>query len=131
MIEHINAQSLMGSMDEIKLLMNGRNIDILCITESWLLLCVPDHLVNIHGYKFFRCYNERGGGICIYVKDDLPATLINLSVPKRAGVEDVWITVQCRKLPSIIIGCMYRHPNTPSVVFDYIQDVLRTICIKE
>ncbi len=25
---------------------------------------------------------------------------------------------------------MYRHPNTPSVVFDYIQAVLRTICMK-
>ncbi len=56
--------------------------------------------------------------------------MINLSVPKQAGVEDVWVTVQCPKLPSIIIGCTYRHPNTLSVVFEYIQDVLKTICMK-
>ena len=80
---------MMGSMDEIKLLMNERNADILCISESWLLPSVSDHLVNIHGYKIFRCDGGRGGGVCIYVRDDLSATVMNLSVPKQAGVEDV------------------------------------------
>ncbi len=89
-----------------------------------------DHLINIHGYKIFRCDNGRGWGACIYVRDDLSATVINLSVPKQTGVEDVRVTVQCRELPSIIVGFIYRHPNILSVVFDYTQDVLRTICMK-
>lgn len=131
MIEHINAQSLMGSMDEIKLLMKESSIDILCISEAWLIPSVPDHIVNIHGYRIFRCENGRGGGAFTYVRDDLSATAINLSVPKQAGVKDVWVTVQCRKLPSVIVGCMYRHPNTPNVVLDNTQDVLRTICMKD
>ncbi len=89
MIEYLNAQSLMSSMDEIKLLVNERNTDILCISESWLLSSVPDHFVNIHGYKIFRCDGGRGGGACIYVRDDLSATVMNVSVPKQAGIEDV------------------------------------------
>lgn len=110
-------------MDEVKLLMNERSVDILYISELWLLHCVPDHLVNINYYKIFRFDNERDWGACIYVRDDLSATVINLCVPKHAGVEDVWVTIQCHKLPSSIIGSMYSHPNTQSVVPHYIQDI--------
>ena len=45
-------------------------------------------------------------------------------------MEDVWITVQCRKLPAIIIGCMYRHPKALTVTFDYIEDVFRLISFR-
>ena len=44
-VEHINAQSLLEGMDEILLLTKYRNIDILCVSESWLLPDIPD--VNI------------------------------------------------------------------------------------
>ena len=46
-IEYINAQSLQGHMDEIKLLIDDRNIDILCITETWLLPSVENRFINI------------------------------------------------------------------------------------
>ncbi len=29
-------------------------------------------------------------------------------------MEDVWIKVQRKKFPSIIVGCMYRHPKAPA-----------------
>ncbi len=43
------------------------------------------------------------------------------------GIEDLFITVQCRKLPAIIIGCRYRHPKAPASAFEYIQDMFRLI----
>ncbi len=46
------------------------------------------------------------------------------------GIEDLWITVQCRKLPAIIIGCMYRHPKASATAFEYIQEVFRLISMK-
>ncbi len=129
-IEHINAQSLLGNMDEIRLLINVRNIDVLCVSESWLLPDLPDTYVNIPGYKIFRCDSGRGGGVCIYVKNVLSVNIINLNVPKQEDIEDLWITVQCRKLPAIIIGCMYRHPKASATAFEYIQDMFRLISMK-
>ena len=129
-VEHVNAQSLLSSMDEIVLLMKDRDIDILCVSESWLLPNVPDDFVDIPGYKIFRCDGGRGGGVCIYVKDVLSANVINLRVPKQEGIEDMWVTVQCRKLPAIVIGCMYRHPKAPVAAFDYMQDIFRLISLK-
>ena len=90
-VEHINAQSLLGNIDEIRLLVKGRNIDIICVSESWLLPNLDD-FVNIPGCKIFRCDNGRGG-VCIYMKDILTVSMINLNVSRHEGVEDVWITV--------------------------------------
>ncbi len=67
-----------------------KGILIFCaLVNRGFLSCVPDHILNIHGYKIFRCDNGRGVGVCIYVREDLSATEINeinLSVPKKAGV---------------------------------------------
>ncbi len=67
---------------------------------------------------------------CIYIKDILTVNIINLNVSKQEGIEDVWLTVQCRKLPSFIIGCVQRHPEAPSSTFDYLQDIHKTLSLK-
>lgn len=45
------------------------------------------------------------GGVCVYIRDDFKATVINLAFDKIDGVEIIWVTVQCRKFQSI--GCTY------------------------
>ena len=49
---------------------------------------------------------------------------------KFNGIEDLWLTIQCRKLPSIIIACIYRHPKTTADSFEYLLDCFRNICLK-
>lgn len=63
--------------------------------------------INFPNYKIFRCDNGRGAGTCIYAKDVLNPILMNIDVPKQGGVEDVWIKVQSKKHPLIIVGCVY------------------------
>ena len=109
-----------------------RQIDILCISETWLLPNMTDKFINIPQYKVFRQDVGRGGGVCIYVRDYLSATLLPpLNNDRPPGVEVVWCTIQLRKMPSIIVGCMYRHPKATHVTFDYLQETLRLICLKK
>ncbi len=61
----------------------------------------------------------------VYVKDVLRANVIDPNVLKQEGVQDVWLTIQCRKLPAIMVRCVYRHPKAPIASFNYIQDVLK------
>lgn len=129
-IEHVNAQSLLGNMDVIRLLVEERNTDVLCVSESWLAPNSTDDFVKLPGYKIFRRDGGRGGGVCIYVKDILTTNVINFNAPRQEGVEDLWVTVQCRKLPSIIVGCVYRHPKAPVTSFNYIQDTFKMIVLK-
>ncbi len=47
-IEHINAQSLQANFDEVKFIVTERNIDILCVSETWLLPHTPDAYTYIY-----------------------------------------------------------------------------------
>ncbi len=130
-MEHIDAQSLISSLDEVKLLIIDRKIDVLCINETWLQANTPDSYVEIPNYKIFRCDNDRGAGVCIYVHSAFNPSVINLDVPRTTGVEDVWVKIQCRKWPAIIFGCVYRHPKALATSFDYIQDIFRMACLRD
>ena len=50
-------------------------MDILCVSETWLLPTMQSRLMNISGYSVYRCDGGRGGGVCIYVK-----TIFNVTV---------------------------------------------------
>ena len=125
-IEHINAQSLMSNFDEITHMIAQRDIDILCVSETWLLSHTPDIHVQIPNYIIYHKDSGRGGGVCIYIKQHLTSKLINTNIYGQVGVEDIWISVQCRKLPSIIVGCIYRHPKAHSDSFEYISERLKS-----
>ena len=129
----MNAQSLLGNFNEIVLLIESRSIDILCITETWLESTILDRFIAIPGYNVFRHDKGRGGGSCIYVRDDLEVKQIETNVNREVGlgIEDVWIIVQCRKLPSFIVGCVYRHPKAPALSFNYLLESFRSMCLRK
>ena len=54
MIKHINAQSLIPKLDEIRLLIENEDLDISCISKTWLLPNNLDDLVSIKNYNGFR-----------------------------------------------------------------------------
>lgn len=77
-----------------------------------------------------RCDSGGAGSVCTYVKDVLSTHILSLDVPKPAGIEDVWVTVQCRKMTAIIIRCIYRHAKASVATFKYIQDIFRIVSMK-
>lgn len=68
-IEHSNVHLVLGSITEIILLTKERNVEVLCIIESWLLPYLPETFVYIPGYKIFRCDNGRKGDQHIHVQN--------------------------------------------------------------
>lgn len=46
-VEHISAQSLLGNVDEIRLLIVVRIIDVVCVSESRLLPDITDAYVDL------------------------------------------------------------------------------------
>ncbi len=127
---HINARSLLANFLEVKLLVSDTNVDVLCVSETWLLPHTPDSFVHLPGYRVFRCDKGHGGGTCVYVKDTLSFKEITCDVARPQGVEDVWLSIQCRKLPSVIVGSIYRHPKAPQETFDYLHEILRNMSLR-
>ncbi len=101
-----------------------------CVRETWLFPNIQNQFIELPKYSVFRSDKIRGGGLCIFVRDYLSATLLPThTVNRPTGVGDVWITLQLRKLPSVIICCLYRHPKASYESFDYIQNILRSMCL--
>ena len=65
--------------------------------------------------------------MCLYIKDSLSSKVITPDVEPCHGVENIWATIQCRKLPSIIVGCIYRHPKAPAASYDYLSEVFKHV----
>ena len=72
-IATLNINSMRNKFDQLKFIIKG-NIDILVITETKLDNSFPEGQFFIEGYsKPFRFdRNSHGGGIMIYVREDIP-----------------------------------------------------------
>ncbi len=57
--------------------------------------------------------------------------MIDVKLQEHPVVENVFIRVQSRKLPSITISCMYRHPKADTDSFHYITKVLRNMWLQK
>jgi hypothetical protein len=72
---YFNARSIMNKLDEVELAIRDENLDIVMITETWLLDSILTSEINIDGYTVFRkdrndVNKTRGGGVIVYVKNE-------------------------------------------------------------
>jgi len=59
---------------------------VISITEKWLDQTVTDAEIHMQNYSVIRKdLNRHGGGVCVYIKDDLafnPKSFCDLDLPK-------------------------------------------------
>ena len=127
-IAHHNARSLMKTdrIDEYQILLQDLKnpFDILIFTETWL---TPDKkdLCNFEGFQSIHLirptdnhidFKERGGGISIFIRD-------NLTYKHRDDLTVMLPYIECSFIEmkynnqKYLIGGMYRIPNTPIDLF--------------
>ena len=102
-------------VDELALFLRTNNVDIACITETWLKSTVPSSAINIAGYSVVR--NDRhdeiiGGGVCVYIRNTIRYKLWTELLDD--DVESLWITIRPKRLPRdvsmITLGVIYMPP---------------------
>lgn len=110
-IGHLNVRSLFTGFEEFSDLVLKNDLDIMCVSETWLNKDVPSDVVNIPNYSFFRMDRvSRGGGVGIYVRNDLiVAQALNDSEPIE-GVEHIWVELKTGA-DRLLIGVIYRVPS--------------------
>ncbi len=54
-----------------------------------------------------------------------------LNIPWQPGIEEICLTAQCRKLPAIIIGSIYRHSKANVLLYDYIQEAITSTLMRK
>lgn len=126
-ITHLNIRSLMGKLDEVKLMVltNTKTIDVLTLSETWLNASISDAEINLCGYisvRKNRFGDKRGGGTLIYIRDGLPFRIRDDL--NSDETECLWIEINRTKSKPVIIGCAYRAPDFDLAAFiSYLENI--------
>ncbi|XP_074038462.1 uncharacterized protein [Leptinotarsa decemlineata] len=84
--------------------------DIVGVSETWLSDLVDNLAVAIPGYTFFRMdRSTRGGGIGIYVKNNISSRMFDLNSINE-HCEQLWIQIKINNI-LFAIGNLYRPPK--------------------
>ena len=106
---HINLCVLMNKLDQIKILLRQRSLDVLAVTESKLDSCITDAEIHINGYTVVRRdRNRHGGGVLLYIKDKWTVT----NVCPREDFEMITVDIKLLNSPKITVGVVYRPPDS-------------------
>jgi len=62
-----NTRSLCNKLDEFQMFLYEQNVDICCVTETWLTSVVPNSLICPPGYVVFRRDRETPGGVWLFL----------------------------------------------------------------
>ncbi len=110
---HLNIQSLGSKVDHVKLLLHCNNIDLFCVTETWLNDNYSDSDVHVNGYNLCRV-DRKGmtshGGIVCYVKDGISHKIV--SKYDDDLVEALWVEINLPQTKPILLGTIYRTPSS-------------------
>ena len=108
-----NAQSLQYKLDELKQVIKDRDIKVVAVTESWGQEW-KEATFEIDGftmYKKHRTDGRRVGGCVLYVSQELKSYSCK-ELENVQGNDGVWCWVRLSKEARILVGCMYRSPNS-------------------
>ena len=105
---HLNINSIRNKFDALSLIVRN-NVNILMISETKLDDSFPKAQFLLHGfsasYRLDR--NSKGGGILLYIKEDIPSKL--LSSKPKTGIETISVEINLRKR-KWFLNCSY-NPN--------------------
>ena len=106
----LNINSLAPKIEQLKEVI-GKNLDILTIQETKLDSSFPSAQFLIDGYSepYRLDRNRNGGGVMIYVRDDIPSKLLNKHTFTEA-IEGLFVEINLRKTKLLFFGS-YRSDN--------------------
>ena len=125
-ISHLNICSLTSKLDYLRSLLQRGNIDIFTLSETHLDDTVSDAELKIDNYKLERVdRNRRGGGVCVYIIDNL--TYIRRLDLESHELEALWIEIKLPNTKPILTGTFYRPPRSDAVYQGQIEESISRV----
>ena len=121
----LNISSPPKHIDELRIFLHNKYLDILAINETRLHEVISDDVkIRIEGYDIVRrdrpLNGRNGGGVCFYIR-----TSINYILRKDlefANLENLYVEISKPRAKPFVVSTWYRPPNSPSKLFgDFIE----------
>ena len=115
-IFYTNADNLMNKLDELKVRSYDKNYDIIIITEVYPKFGDSRETQNvelqINGYNLYSSRVEKNSrGVIIYVKETIRSDK-NIVLTNYDLNESVWVNIYLKNEQKLLIGGIYRSPNS-------------------
>ena len=120
---YLNAQSIVGKIDELASTASDEKPDLILITETWCNSDITDAFLSLPGYSIGVRQDRmdtaagRGGGILVYVKAGIDFYENNNQVDLHQH--------SVFKVHDLTIYLVYRSPNAAQDSYDKLSDLIR------
>lgn len=116
---HINAQSIPSHYNDLLEAFCGTNVHAILISESWFKPHLLSTSYSLPGFILIRNdrVDKRGGGVAIYLRSDLPYTVVKQSSHNSYTAEYLFLEVRVKGVKTIL-GVVYCPPSV-----DYFSDL--------
>ena len=108
--------SLALKIDELRHYITYSNLDLACVTETWLQEHIHNNVVAVSGFNLLCCdrKDRQHGSVCKYIKDSIQFSLLDdLSKP---SFEVIFVKTRPNRLPmgfsNVIVGTVYLPPSS-------------------
>lgn len=107
--------------ENIKIFIDDLDVDIIAIGETWLKKSLVNRIVSIDGYRIFRSDRnfkqtnviKGGGGVCIFIRNELKAKCIEKSNGLPYTLIDYLILEITTSNSKLLFCNLYRHGDCP------------------
>ena len=125
-IGNININSLLNKFEQLKELVI-KHIDVLVITERQLDDSFPTSQFLMKGFAepFRLDRNRNGGGVMIYIREDIPSRLLLKDV-FPSDIEGLYIELNFRKCKWLLIGTYHSPSQSDQYYFNNLDKSLDT-----
>ena len=123
---YTNATSLNNKINEISAICSTSKIDLMFISETWF---DSNSLPQIPGYTVYRqdrITGRVGGGVCIYVNENLEHRPASFARGNGTNLEQVWCEI-VSKNEIILAGCCYRPPDLLSKQSEVDIEIIKSL----
>ena len=111
---HLNINSLLRKIDELRHMVRLSNAAVIGISESKLDKSITNSGILIGNYDLLRCdRNRKGCGVTCYVRNNLSYTQKNLF---SNDIENVFFAIHLPKTKPITVGIVYQPPNQTNFI---------------
>ena len=120
----LNVNKLSTHIDEIRILLDDKCLDLLAIQETKLDVSNNNSDFYICGYELIRRHrlSGAGGGICFYIK-----STINFSVRTDLNIdelENLCIKISKPNSKPFMVINWYKPPNSPTGLFSHLENLI-------
>ena len=123
-----NIDSLINIREEFLIRVADSSPDVIGLTEvqpkNPRYLLQPAEIV-IDGYDCWHAIDSVGRGVALYTRTSLAATSV-VPLPGRSSDDAVWCEIRLHRGDEMIVGCIYRSPNSTRDNNKLLLDMMQT-----